>query len=100
MKNIGLLLLASWLIVAALLDLTAWHFAYEKTILAALALIAGSLLLLSAIKAHFSDIGLLLLAIWLILRSCMQLFHVTFTHGALAINILAIVSGIFLLMRQ
>lgn len=100
MKSIGLLLLGIWLIAIALLDLTHWHFSHQRTVLAVLALISGSVVLLSVIKTRFSDIGLLLLSIWLILRSCMQLFHVTFPHSVLVADILAIASGLFLILRK
>lgn len=100
MKNIGLLLLGIWLVALALFDLTHWHFSYQNVMLAALALTAGIVVLLSVIKARFSDIGLLLLSIWLILRGCMQLFHVTFPHSALIADVLAIASGIFLILRK
>ncbi|WP_305907789.1 hypothetical protein Q9L42_013980 [Methylomarinum sp. Ch1-1] len=100
MKAVGLLLLALWLITDALLKLTHWHFAYQIPLLAALALITGAILLLSVIKSRFGDIGLLLLAIWLILSSCIQLFHVSFPYSGLTLAILAIVSGVFLILRK
>ncbi len=100
MKQIGLLLLALWLITGGVLNLTHQHFAYEKPALAVLALVSGFFLIISVIKLRFSDIGLLLLSIWLILNSCIQLFHVTFSYSDMTVTILAIASGLFLMIRK
>ncbi len=100
MKYLGLTLLGVWLIAVALLDLTHWRFSYQQTVLSALALTAGSVVLLSVIKTRFSEIGLFLLSVWLIVHGSMQLFHVTFPHSSMIGDILAIASGLFLIMRK
>ena len=100
MKHSGLFLLALWLITDAVLDLTKLHFPYQKLVMPGLALSSGIVLLLSVIKSRFGDIGLLLLSIWLILHSCIKLFHVTFLYSDMTLAILAIVSGLFLIIRK
>lgn len=100
MKYTALMLIACWLIAGAVLDLSHWHFNYQKQVLASVALGAGVILLLSLIKDRFKDIGLLLLAIWLILMNCLQLFHWSLPQSGMVGAILAIVAGILLLLRK
>jgi len=100
MRYSGLFLLALWLILDALSELTHFHFFYEKQILMALAFSSGIVLLLSVIKGRFGDIGLFLLGIWLILHSSIDLFHVTFPYDNLTLAVLAIASGFFIIIRK
>ncbi len=100
MRYSGLFLLAIWLILNAVADLTYFHFFYEKQILIALALSSGVVLLLSVIKGRFGDIGLFLLSIWLILRSFIGIFHVTFSYSSMTLAVLAIASGFFIIIRK
>lgn len=100
MKQIAFILLGLWLIADATLGLGKWQVAYAKPVLAVIALCSGCLLLVSVIRARFSEIGLLLLSIWLIINSVINLFHVTFQYAELSMAVLAIVSGLFLLMRK
>jgi len=99
-KNIGLLLLALWLISQSILSLTGFNFPYQKLILSVLALSAGIVLLLHLIKTKFSNIGLFLLSIWLILKSCLYLFHFSFPYSDMTVAILALVTGVFLIIRK
>lgn len=100
MKNTGLFLMALWLIVQGILSLTKLHFPYEKHILSSVALCAGIVILLHGVKTRMGDIGLLLLSLWLILRSCLLLFHFTFPYSDVTLAILAIVAGFFLIIRK
>lgn len=100
MKNTGLFIMALWLIAQGVLSLTKLHFPYEKHILSSVALCAGITLLLHGIKTRLGDIGLLLLSLWLILRSSLVLFHYSFPYSDMILAILAIVSGLFLIIRK
>lgn len=100
MKYTALFLIACWLIAGAILDLSHWHFTYQKQVLASVAIGAGVILLLSLIKERFKNIGLLLLAIWLILMNCLQLFHLSFPQSGMVGAILAIVAGLFLILGK
>ena len=100
MKNLGLFIMALWLIVQGILSLTKLHFPYEKLLMPAVALTAGIVILLQVIKTKIGDIGLLLLSLWLILRSSLFLFHYTFPYSDMTLAILAIVAGIFLIIRK
>jgi hypothetical protein len=100
MKNSGFYLLALWLITQSILTLTTLHFPYEKIVLAAVALCAGLSLLLYMLKTKIGEIGLLLLSIWLILRSSQFLLHFTFPYIDTTIAILGITAGFFLIIRK
>lgn len=100
MKNTALFLIACWLIAGATLDLTHWHFNYQKQVLAAVAMGAGVILLLTVIRERFRELGLFLLAVWLILENCLQLFHWSFPYSASAGSVLAIVAGLLLILRK
>ena len=100
MKNTGLFIMALCLIAQGLLSLTKLHFAYEKQILSSVALCAGIVILLHGIKTRLGDIGLLLLSLWLILRSSLFLFHYTFPYSDVTLAILAIVAGLLLMIRK
>lgn len=99
MKNLGLLILAVWLITQGVLDLTKLHFPYDKLILSIVALVAGLVLLIYVIKTKLSDVGLLLLGVWLVLRSSLYLFHLSFPYSDMTIAIIGVVSGGLLLIR-
>lgn len=73
MKNMGLFILALWLIIQSILTLTKLHFLYEKQILSSVALFAGVVILLDVVKIRLGNIGLMLLSLWLILRSSLLL---------------------------
>ena len=100
MKNLGLFIMALWLIAQGVLSLTKFHFPYEKIALPAVALTAGVVLLLYAIKSKLGDIGLFLLSLWLMLRSSMFLFHFTFAYSDMTLAILAISAGFFMMIRK
>jgi hypothetical protein len=100
MKNTGLFLMALWLVAQGILSLTKLHFPYEKQLLSSVALCAGIVMLLHGVKTRLGDIGLLLLSLWLILRSSLFLFHYTFPYSDVILAILAIVAGLFLIIRK
>jgi len=99
-KSIGLGLLALWLISQSIISLTGFNFPYQKLLLPILALSAGIVLILYVIQRKFSDIGLFLLAIWLILRSGLYLFHFSFPYSDMTVAILGLVTAVFLIIRK
>ncbi|MCK4842134.1 MAG: hypothetical protein KAT04_09670 [Methylococcales bacterium] len=100
MKNIGWYLMAVWLIAQSVLTLTHFHFSHEKTILAALALVAGIFMLMYFLKNSVGNIGILLLSTWLILKSSLVLFHFSFSHSSTTLAVLGLVTGVFLMVRK
>ena len=100
MKNLGLFIMALWLIAQGVLSLTTLHFPYEKIALPAVALTAGVVLLLYVIKTKLGDIGLFLLSLWLVLRSSLFLFHFTMPYSDMILAVLAMSAGFFLIVRK
>ncbi len=100
MKNLGLFIMALWLIAQGVLSLTNLHFPYEKIALPAVALTAGVVLLLYVIKTKLGDIGLFFLSLWLVLRSGLFLFHFTMPYSDMVLAVLAMSAGFFLIVRK
>ena len=99
MQNIGLFLLALWLIGQNVIQLFNWHFPYEKQVLPALALLAGISLLWPVLMFKSGKTGLSLLSIWLIAGSSLQLFHISFLYSDIVLSIIALCAGIFLIKQ-
>lgn len=100
MKYLGLFIMALWLIAQGILTLTKLHFPYDKIVLSSVALTSGVVLFFHVLKIKLGDIGLLLLSIWLILRSSMFLLHYSYQFSDMTMAILGIVAGIFLIIRK
>lgn len=100
MHNLGLQLLGIWLLAQAAVGLFALHFSHDKMILAALALSAGSVLLVDAISSRLANIGLLLLAFWLLINSSLFLFKFSFPASELIMAIIGAVAGLLLILKK
>lgn len=46
------------------------------------------------------DLGMLLLAIWLVLTGLLPLLHISFPNSGVVMSILAVAAGIMLLLRR
>ena len=101
MKNLGILLLAVYLIVSGLTSFINLDSYGGGLILAILAAAAGIFLLVELrgkrIKAH---IGTLLLSIWLIAKGLLPLLGIHFPGMDIIMALLAIAAGIFLLLKR
>lgn len=101
MRNLGMLLLAIWLILTGLLPLLNLNIPSIGPILAILAIAAGVLLLLEGRKVNFSrNLGMLLLSIYLIATGLLSLLAVTFPASGTILAILAVAAGVLLLIRR
>ena len=101
MRNIGMVLLAIWLILYGVIPLVGIRIPSGDLILAILAVAAGVLILLGQRKYHIrGNLGILLLAIWLILVGLLQLINFSFPASGMVTAILAIAAGILLLIRR
>jgi hypothetical protein len=101
MRRWGIILLSIWLILSALLTLLNLGFSGSGIVLAVLALAAGILLILGGAKSNFrGNWGILLLGIWLILRSLFSLLNLSFTGSGIVLAILAIAAGVLLLLGR
>lgn len=99
--NLGLLLLAIWLIVTGLLPLVNINVPGAGMILALLAVAAGILLVLPLSRAKPSaSTGTFLLSIWLIVQGAMVLLRISFPQSNLVMAILAIAAGALLLLQR
>jgi hypothetical protein len=96
-QNLGVILLAIWLIVTGLLALLNANFPGDSFVLALLAVAAGILILLKPSSLHRS-IGGILLSIWLIVSSLITLLGLTFPTQELIMGLLAIAAGVLLLL--
>jgi hypothetical protein len=96
------LLLSLWLIVAGLVAVAGLNVAGLGTILALLALGAG-IALLAMVRRPGEvgpDLGLLLLAAWLILQALMTLLSLSFPQSGLILALLALAAGALILTRR
>ena len=101
MRNIGMILLAIWLILYGAVPLSGISIPSGDLILAFLAVAAGVLILLGQRKFHFrGNIGMLLLAVWLILVGLLQLVDFSLPASGMVTAILAIAAGILLLIKR
>lgn len=97
--RIGMILLAVWLILSALLSLLAISFPASGIILAALAIAAGVVILIEA-SAWRSKIGMVLLCVWLIATGLMALLALGFSGSDVILAVLAIVAGVLILLKR
>jgi hypothetical protein len=95
-KNLGAITLAIWLILTGLIPLLGLQFRGLATLMAALAAVAGVLLLIGPIKLHKS-LGVMVLAIWLILQGLVALLGFSFPGRGMLLALLAIAAGILIL---
>ena len=101
MRNIGMILLAIWLILYGAIPLVGISIPSGDLILAILAVAAGVLILLGQRKIRFKgNIGILLLAVWLILVGLLQLINISFPASGTVTAILAIAAGVLLLIKR
>lgn len=101
MKNLGMLLLSIWLIATGLLSFVNVSFPSSGIILALLAIAAGVLLLLDMRGKRLSgNLGIVLLSIWLILTGLLPLLKVSVPYSGILLAVLAVITGILLLIRR
>ncbi|MEJ2208720.1 MAG: hypothetical protein P8129_06750 [Anaerolineae bacterium] len=100
-ENLGLVLLAIWLIIRGLVALISLSFTGLSVLLAILAIVAGLLLLLSLRNNRFSEprtLGLLLLAIWLALTGLLTFASLEAGWMDVVMAVLAIAAGVLLFL--
>ena len=101
-KDLGMVLLAIWLILTGLLPLLNISFPAGGVILAILAIAAGVLILLQGkrIRNLPSNLGVLLLSIWLIVTGLLSLLVISFPASGTILALLAIAAGILILLGR
>jgi hypothetical protein len=103
--NLGMILLSIWLIASGALTLFNVNFPASDTILAVLAVAAGLLILLGGKRGRLRlsknlNLGMLLLSIWLIVTGAITLFNVSFPASGTILAILAMATGLLLLLKR
>lgn len=98
--KLGTLLLAIWLILIGLVPLLNLNFPSSDTVLAIIAIVAGLLIVLEIRKEPTKNLGRLLLSIFLILMGLFPLLSITFPAKEIVIAVLAIVTGVILLLGR
>lgn len=98
-KQVGLSLLAVWLILTGLLPILNVSFAGVDLLLGLLAIAAGALLIWKPLPFSGNrKLGTLLLGIWLVLTGLVGLLSLTFRFSDLVLNLLAAAAGLLLLL--
>jgi hypothetical protein len=107
-NNIGMVLLAIWLILMGLLPLLSINIAGIDLILAILAIAAGVLILLrptggtrrlGSIRLS-GNLGMILLAIWLIITGLLPLLSLNIPAIGTVLALLAIAAGVLILLGR
>jgi hypothetical protein len=100
-RNLGIILLAIWLILEGLLGLFGFHFSGEGIVLGIIAIVAGAILLFRLPRGRLSrNLGIILLSIWLILEGLLSLFGFSFASEGIVLGILAIAAGVLILFER
>ncbi len=112
-SNLGMILLAIWLILTGLLPLLRISIPGGETLLAILAIAAGVLILLgpSRLAGGFrsgratgarwtGNWGMILLGIWLILAGLLPLLGLSIPAGATILALLAVAAGVLILLGR
>jgi len=101
MKMWANILLSIWLILTGLVKLGGISFSGSVVMLAALAVVAGILLLLAdRAESGWPMIGNTLLGIWLLANGLMPLLHLRFSGSGIVLAVLSIAAGVVLLIKR
>jgi len=101
MKNLAVILLAIWLIIMGLVPLLNLRLPSIDLILALLAIAAGVLFLFNSTKLRLGGkYGIIFLGIYLILVGLLPLLTINLPASGLILNILAIATGVLLLLKR
>ncbi len=98
-KNIGVILLAVWLILRGLISLLSLSFPYLGLIMGILAIAAGIVLVVGGGKLG-GKWAVIVLAVWLILTGLVALIDLSFSGSGILVGLLAIAAGILLLIQK
>jgi hypothetical protein len=100
-NNIGLIVLAIWIVAKGIIELFRVNIPSASLFLPLLAILAGVLILLRIRESNVAvNLGLLLLSLWLILTGLIPLLNVTFPEMAFAMAVLGLAAGVLILVGQ
>jgi len=101
LKNLGLILLAIWLVIRGLFSLIDASFPGLGLVLDILAIAAGALILYAVTRKNpLGNLGRLLLSGWLILMGLLSLLSLSFAGSGTVLAVLALAAGILLLVGR
>ena len=98
-KDIGVLLLAAYLVVKGLSEVIELEFAGMEAVLAVMAIAAGVMFVFGIGKLP-TGLSRIVFGIYLLLIGLLALFPVEFPQQELVMGILAVVAGLLLLFRR
>lgn len=101
MQNLAMVLLAAWLILAGLESLLNIRLPYLDLVLPLLAVAAGVLLLVGGRRVKLGGrAAITLLAVYLVVSGALSLLAIQIPAAGLLAGVLAIASGVLLLLKR
>lgn len=98
-ENFSIILIAIYLIVSGVVTILGLHIPILSTVLPLIAIIAGLLLLTGTGKLP-KTLGIVLLAVWLILKGLLPFIDVAVPYFAFFTDGIAIAAGLLILLRR
>lgn len=99
-KHLGVILLSVWLILTGLIALFSLSFTGLGIVMGILAIAAGAALLFTGGHGITHDVGVIILAIWLILNGLISLVSFQFNGLEIVMAILAVVAGVAIIFKS
>ncbi len=101
MKTLANILLGIWLIMTGLLHLGGISFPHSSIILAVLGIVAGVVFFLADRSEKLAtQMGSILLGIWLVATGLLSLFHVSFAGIGTILAVLSVAAGCMVLILR
>jgi len=99
MKTWANVLLGIWLVLTGLLHLGGFAFTHSGTILAVLGIVTGILFFFADRSEKLAtQMGSILLGIWLVVNGLVPLVHVRFTGIGVILAVLSVAAGVMVLI--
>jgi hypothetical protein len=99
MKTWANILLGIWLVLSGLVHLGGIHFSGSATILAVFGIVTGILFFIADRSEKLgTQMGSILLGIWLVADGLVSLFHVRFTGSGVVLAVLSVAAGVMILI--
>jgi hypothetical protein len=101
MKTWANILLGTWLILTGLVHLGGVSFPKSSIILAVLGIVTGILFFIANSSEKIgTQIGSILLGVWLVAGGLVSLFHVRFTGSSVILAVLGVTAGVLVLIAR
>ncbi len=101
MKTWANVLLGIWLVLTGLIHLGGIVLTHSGTILAVLGIVTGILFFLADRSEKLAtQMGSILLGIWLVVGGLLSLFHVHFAGSGVILAVLAVAAGVMVLVLR